>query len=288
MPQPWETDRPLDIPGTARRIAERFPELAGARVEYLGEGWDSRAFLVEGKWVFRLSKHADGDEDARVEIPLLKAIAGKLPVPIPEVAFDAGTWFGYGFLRGEPLAGRDWDPALARTLAPQLGQFFSALHAIPTSSLTVPSGPRNLLNMQARANGWIAALDSFGEPGAAARERLKTAPAPYEGPALLVHNDFGPEHALLDGDRLSGVIDWSDARIGDPATDFAGVANWGGGAFLREVLAHYDGPVDAGLAGRALFQALCVAVYDAHYGIAAAKPRCLRSAEQAVRLLLND
>jgi hypothetical protein len=64
MPQPWETDRPLSESDIARRISERCPELSGARVAFFHEGWDSRAFLVEGKRVFRFSRHDDCDGDA--------------------------------------------------------------------------------------------------------------------------------------------------------------------------------------------------------------------------------
>jgi len=285
MLQPWETDRPLNESAIARRIAERFPELSGAHVAYFDEGWDSRAFLVGGKWVFRFSKHADCDGDARIEIPLLRAIQPRLPIPIPEVVFDGGDWFGYPLLPGRSLAERDWSAELAHALAPQFGRFFSVLHAIPASSLSVPAGARNLDKLQVRATAWIGALDRFGAAGVAAREALNRVPAAYDGPALLVHNDLGPEHALLEGDRITGIIDWSDARLGDPATDFAGIAIWGGEKFMREVLAHYDGTVDSGLVERSRYQAFCVAVMDAHYGVESGKPRYLHSAEQALRLL---
>jgi aminoglycoside phosphotransferase (APT) family kinase protein len=37
----------------------------------------------------------------------------------------------------------------------------------------------------------------------------------------LVHADLGPDHLLTTGGRVSGVIDWTDARIGDPGVDLA-------------------------------------------------------------------
>ena len=39
-------------------------------------------------------------------------------------------------------------------------------------------------------------------------------------PALL-HADLLPEHLLVRDGRLAGVIDWGDARVGDPALDYA-------------------------------------------------------------------
>jgi Ser/Thr protein kinase RdoA (MazF antagonist) len=41
----------------------------------------------------------------------------------------------------------------------------------------------------------------------------------------LCHGDLKPAHILVDGDRLSGVIDWGDAVAGDPAWDIARFAH---------------------------------------------------------------
>jgi aminoglycoside phosphotransferase (APT) family kinase protein len=47
----------------------------------------------------------------------------------------------------------------------------------------------------------------------------------YEGPGVLLHNDLKPDHLLGRHDghhlRLSAIIDWGDAAVGDPAADLA-------------------------------------------------------------------
>ncbi|MFI2032790.1 aminoglycoside phosphotransferase family protein [Streptomyces buecherae] len=49
-----------------------------------------------------------------------------------------------------------------------------------------------------------------------------TAPAPV---ACLCHLDLKGEHLLVSDDgRVTGVLDWTDAAIGDPAEDIAGLA----------------------------------------------------------------
>jgi aminoglycoside phosphotransferase (APT) family kinase protein len=41
-------------------------------------------------------------------------------------------------------------------------------------------------------------------------------------PSVIVHDDLGPPHILVDeSGGLSGVIDWEDVSVGDPAGDFA-------------------------------------------------------------------
>jgi hygromycin-B 4-O-kinase len=42
----------------------------------------------------------------------------------------------------------------------------------------------------------------------------------------LVHGDFGSNNVLTDRQRITGVIDWSEASIGDPLYDVANVFFW--------------------------------------------------------------
>jgi len=60
---------------------------------------------------------------------------------------------------------------------------------------------------------------------------------------VLTHSDLGPEHLLCRDGRLVGVIDWGDARVGDPALDYSWLLN---GPFR-----HWE--VDADLRRRARF-----------------------------------
>ncbi|HET6988494.1 MAG TPA: phosphotransferase, partial [Kribbella sp.] len=41
----------------------------------------------------------------------------------------------------------------------------------------------------------------------------------------LVHCDLGPEHILVTDGRITGIIDWTDAVIGDPALDLCWLLN---------------------------------------------------------------
>lgn len=58
--------------------------------------------------------------------------------------------------------------------------------------------------------------------------------------ATVVHGDLGPENVLWESNdgppRLSGVIDWDDIALGDPAEDLAAVGAGYGEGFLRRVL----------------------------------------------------
>jgi aminoglycoside 2''-phosphotransferase len=64
---------------------------------------------------------------------------------------------------------------------------------------------------------------------------------------VLIHSDLGYEHIFCDPLRglLTGVIDWGDATIGDPALDFVGLHHGRGQEFTERVLAPYQCTIDA-------------------------------------------
>jgi aminoglycoside phosphotransferase (APT) family kinase protein len=49
--------------------------------------------------------------------------------------------------------------------------------------------------------------------------------APEAEAVVLVHGDFKPGNALLDGDRISAKLDWETAHLGDPLEDLGWVTN---------------------------------------------------------------
>jgi hypothetical protein len=62
---------------------------------------------------------------------------------------------------------------------------------------------------------------------------------------ILVHRDLNT-NILFDKKRMeiSGVIDWGDATIGDPAFDFCGFLHSQGRGFVERILRDYEGRVD--------------------------------------------
>jgi aminoglycoside phosphotransferase (APT) family kinase protein len=89
--------------------------------------------------------------------------------------------------------------------------------------------------------------------------------APPEPAPVLVfsHNDLGAEHVLVDPESaaVTGVIDWSDAAITDPAYDH--------GLLWRDLGAE---PPSA-LRERARFFARCSVLEDLAYGLEAGRER---------------
>jgi aminoglycoside phosphotransferase (APT) family kinase protein len=61
-----------------------------------------------------------------------------------------------------------------------------------------------------------------------------------------MHGDLQVDHVLLDGDRVTGVLDWSEAGQGDALYDLA-TLTLGHPEHLGDVLAGYGITVDLGV-----------------------------------------
>jgi aminoglycoside phosphotransferase (APT) family kinase protein len=245
---------PQDVRERAIRALRRHaPALAGLPVHELGRGLDN-VVLVVGDLVLRAGDRRAVGPEAR----LLDVVARHVSLPVPAPRFvdeDSGV-LAYPRLPGRPLLGRAPLPGSAR----RLGGFLRELHGIDLTAVDglVPVD-------RASPDEWLADLE--GPP-----ELLRVLHATVPRPAtdrVLVHSDLGAEHILhLDG-RLTGVIDWSDAAVGDPALDFARLYRDFGEAFLAEALDAYGG-LD-GAMPRIEFFARCAALEDLAYAAASGR-----------------
>ena len=102
----------------------------------------------------------------------------------------------------------------------------------------------------------------------------------------LVHNDLAAEHILVDeaAQTVTGIIDWSDIAVSDPALDFAGMFHWGGQAFSDAVLSAYEGAIDDRLVSRARFMAACRGVGDVKFGLETDRREYIAGGLRALRL----
>ncbi|HZR95986.1 MAG TPA: phosphotransferase, partial [Gaiellaceae bacterium] len=202
---------------------------------------------------------------------LLPALAPALPVEIPRFEqVSREPWFVvYRLIPGEPL--RDEDPAGVRT-------FLEALHSFDASAVDVPR-PEWRDIYRGHAEDWrrvVLPLLDKGERrrGEALLEEIETL-AGYE-PAL-VHCDLGPSHLICRDGRLAGVIDWADAKIGDPAIDYAWLLN----------VPFPDWEVDDELRRRARIYHRLGPWFEVEFGVRTEQPEWVRSGLAGVRSRLE-
>ena len=172
-----------------------------------------------------------------IESRALAWLGPRLPVAIPEPAMlgvpsaaFGHAWYGHPYVEGTTADRVAPDAAARAALAPQLGGFLRALHALDPAQAQAHGIPRDafrgdVARMTGLALRRLTQLD--GSPWAdrlpAARAQLAAAPpaAPDALPVVL-HGDLYARHLLLGpGPALVGVIDWGDVNVGDRAVALA-------------------------------------------------------------------
>lgn len=193
--------------------------------QLIDTGWDSRAWIVDGAWLDREPRRPEVAERLRAEARLLGWLAPRLPlpVPMPEVVRETPLRVRHRLITGEPI--EPDHPALGRTI----GDFLRVLHDVPADDAVRNGAPDAEVSLR-----WLSdeigrmrrdvlpLLD--GPEAATGAELLDTCAAP-PAKASLVHGDLGPAHILIADGAVSGIIDWTDARIVDPALDLAWLLN---------------------------------------------------------------
>jgi aminoglycoside phosphotransferase (APT) family kinase protein len=271
-----------------RLVAANLPGYRVDSVVAVGEGADHLAYEVNGELIARWAKEpepaaraAQVDREAR----LLAAVAAVSPLPVPELSFAVPEqgWLAYRKLPGRPLLDQPrgrWS-AHASSIAAALGELLTALHAGPTERLAALAGVDDQPPAGWRREAAETYLAVAGEVPAARRplvEAFLEAPPPAEGWApVFSHNDLGIEHVLVDPDTwtVTGVIDWSDAAVVDPAVDFGRLYRDLGPAAAHAAMGSYRTGTDelASLAERAVFYARCGVLEDLAYGLQTGRAR---------------
>jgi aminoglycoside phosphotransferase (APT) family kinase protein len=257
-------------------LARHMPGYEVRSVDEVDGGLDNAAHEVNGELIFRVSKEADPArraEATRREAELLATVAAPSTLPIPKPVFadpEVGV-LAYFKLPGLPLM--DHPVADPARLSPALGGFLFRLHRTPLSKV------RHLVERDAhplKAWRWGAERDYrkiVGYLSTAARRRVedflgRTPPAEPRA-AVFCHNDLGTEHVLVDvgANAVTGIIDWGDAAITDPARDLALLYRDLGPEVFDLTLAHYGGPFDDADRERTAYYARCKLLEDIAYGL---------------------
>ncbi len=154
-----------------------------------------------------------GRTDAEVEAMALA------PVPTPTVLWRNPPALALAALPGVAI-GRLGEPSTASPAAwVAVGAALRSLHDAP-----LPPWPATGLDELAarldRECRWLLANDVVPVGVVEANHRLAES-ALRSRPPAFVHGDLHVEHVFVDGDEVSGIIDWSEASQGDPLADLA-------------------------------------------------------------------
>lgn len=152
------------------------------------------------------------------------------PVPVPRVL---GVHPVHQAMLSERVAGENWfsritDEGEREATAHDFMTKLAALHALDAAALDLPAFPR----VQRVADAVTAELDEWdrvlaargGTPDPAlvfSLRWLRENIPDYAGAPVLVQGDTGPGNFMYLGGRVTAVVDWELAHLGDPMDDIA-------------------------------------------------------------------
>lgn len=290
----------------AELVSTQFPKFSPVEASYLGEGCDSVAFVVNRHYVFRFPKRDDVEEQLLREMPLMDALAPRLPIAIPRYEFFGQPsasfsrhFGGYPLIDGTPAIHLDLPGVRLVALAPVIGIALSGLHGWDVANATgrgVPVTDIDAVIDEARSEALadfdLMAPHAPGAPLGRWHTYLQVRPPrpARQASPVVVHADLAAEHVLCDprSHTVTGIIDWSEIAIADAALDFAGMYHWGGSGFVEAILSSYTGPpLEPEAKERARYLAVCRAVGDVRFGLDTNRSEYIRGAINAMRLCID-
>lgn len=204
----------------------------------LVEGEESAAHAFDasaGRFVVRVNGAAAGFEKDRLAHERFDGPA----LPVPEVLLIAPTGAGSWYCVSRRLAG-DTLQALPIGAAFEhgaaVGKLLDALAAHELG--TEPgAGPFDAVGNRAFARwadfvgdvgqwDWTALSASQRDDASRLADRVCRMAVALPDCRRLVHGDFGSNNVLVEAGAITGLIDWSEAMIGDPLYDLANIFFW--------------------------------------------------------------
>ena len=285
----------MDIVYYRRFLADHFPQLQVWAATEILEGWDSFVLEVNNEFIFRFPRGPLGKVQQQKEIALLSELSKALSLPIPQFEFiHQGDRFeecavGYRKIHGLPLSKELTSSA---QVASHLGKFLFDLHNFPVNravQLNVPkftgmSWRKKYLDFYTSVQENISSMMSpqVSKQMDGLWEGFLDTQANFQFQPVLIHGDLGEDHILCDPRRgfISGIIDWGDAVIGDPALDFVGLLNVGGQTFAERVFHSYQGNIEPNFWEKISFYHQIIPFYEIQYGLLTRDKRYIQTGLQ--------
>jgi aminoglycoside 2''-phosphotransferase len=203
-------------------------------------GWEYLVLLVNGKFVFRVPRSQGRRSRLEKEVALVRSLSKRITTPVPKYEYvdrkgGPPSFAGYQRLGGLPCTARNYRSSWTDGLAHGLGTFLFELHnlrlplrvAAEVKAYTPKAWAARFLRVHEDARKFAYPLLSQSDRDDAEGiwAELHSALEAADFAPSLIHGDLMGGNILYDpvAWRLSGVIDWSDAMISDPAYDFAGL-----------------------------------------------------------------
>jgi aminoglycoside 2''-phosphotransferase len=236
-------------------VAAEQPGLTIHSVAFLGEGWNTSAYLVNDELVFRCPRRSEVWTDINLEMKFLSDAGTQLPLRVPRYLDARPTSeaapHGYALYRYIPGARLTLHAMSAKersAAAEAVASFLRILHSIEWSALhaVLPhSDERDEATELLRQAERIVMPQLTSAQSNALREQIVSyldASENFGCRPVVRHADLCAEHVLVTDHTVTGVIDFSDVSVGDRDYDFSSLFIDLGVDFVMDVARHYKHP----------------------------------------------
>jgi aminoglycoside phosphotransferase (APT) family kinase protein len=241
---PVRSDEQFDVEHVAEFLRSAGMHVGRLEVAQFAAGQSNLTYLLRsGDWeaVARrppLGPVAPRAHDMAREYHILDHLHPSFPLaPRPYVLCEDPAVMGAPFYVMERRHGMildqefpsDWKPDvdLHRAIAESMVRALVELHAVDWQSAGLGAIGRPDGYMRRQVSGWIERYKQARTVDIAEFERLAawlSDQLPASPPATMIHNDFKLNNVLLDTHdprRISAILDWEMATVGDPLSDIA-------------------------------------------------------------------
>jgi aminoglycoside 2''-phosphotransferase len=234
-----------------QRIQTLMPDITVEHFEINQEGLINDVVIVNRNLVFRFAKNDECAKVLKAELNILDLVRSQISLDVPTPILHQPGSVVYPFLEGQPfLRGTllSLDPIVQSQTAHQLGKFLYELHSIPLSGLDdelpktlAPVTRERWLDIRRRASEKVYPFLLPHQKQWAEKlfDSVLSDPALFDYAPALIHGDLAPYHILFNGNRITGVIDFGVAGIGDPALDLGSLISSYGESFVSQMGAEY-------------------------------------------------
>ena len=212
-----------------KEIIENKFGLKVTDVVVLGQGLDSVAYLVNGEYVFKQSKHEESRMNMKKEIKVLNYLKGKLSLQIPVIEFydEEYSVCGYKEIKGKKLT-KDMYFSMSKDeqdrLAQKIALFLKELHSldlpdIEDLELDVVDDYRSDYE-SLKGTIYSTIPDKIKEYLDNLFRRILSDERITRYVKALCHNDLSCNHIIMRNNEVVGIIDFGDVAVTDRDKDF--------------------------------------------------------------------
>lgn len=238
-----------------QRASQLVPEKARS-IKLIDSGWSNIVVEINDKWICRFVRDIQSTQ-FQLENGFLKSFEPTSPIAVPAIVNIGSDYIVYHRLSGERFSPQKYQSFAQdnkNLIQRQLGEFLSVLHTTSFKHPQLKVFPygggdfwlelwqpvAKLLSPQVRTEAKYYFEKAFTEIDF--QQVNKT----------ISHADLATNNILCDYTRqsLTGIIDFSDLCLADPAADFAGFYRHFGLEFTKSVLTYYRGDLGTQLEER--------------------------------------